>query len=274
MTAQPAPRPTLESEASNPNGEARAVGIPTAVPEPVSTPIYDTEAAAPTVPRRLVEVASTFLAITGWRIERLNVAWVIGGAASIGFAHFLIARGDWRYTVPYFLATLVAYYGGNTAILTSRLPSRMVARLGEAEASRRYDTLLGVMFLNQGLGVGCMTALPIGRLPLAEWVTIPLGVALFAVGVTVKLWATLVVGTDTYYYRDMFLGHPVGPRAVGGPYRVFRNPMYGIGQLQGYGWALAVASLPGLLAAAAGHALILAFYLVVERPFVRRCYPD
>ncbi|HUK12168.1 MAG TPA: methyltransferase [Thermoanaerobaculaceae bacterium] len=223
--------------------------------------------------RRLVEIGSTFLAVIGFRVERLNAVWVAGGVASIGLAHFLIGRGDWRLTVPYFFATLVAYYGGNTAILASRGPTRLVARLGEAAAFRRYETILGLMFLNQGLGVGCMTALPLGRVPIAPWIAVSVGIGLFVAGAVVKLWATLVVGVDVYYYRDMFLGRRIGPRAVSGPYRLLRNPMYGVGQLQGYGWALVAGSLPGLLAAAAGHLLIFAFYLAVERPFVRRVYP-
>ena len=49
--------------------------------------------------------------------------------------------------------------------------------------------------------------------------------------------------------------------------------MYGMGQLQGYGYALFVGSLAGLFAAAVGHLLIFAFYLLLERDFVRRIYP-
>jgi len=41
--------------------------------------------------------------------------------------------------------------------------------------------------------------------------------------------------------------------------------MYSVGQLQGYGYALLYGSLPGFVAAAAGHLLIYAFYVVAER---------
>jgi protein-S-isoprenylcysteine O-methyltransferase Ste14 len=98
------------------------------------------------------------------------------------------------------------------------------------------------------------------------------GVALFVVGLVVKLWATLTVGVDVYYFRDMFLGRPVAPICDGGPYRFLRNPMYSVGQLQGYGYALLYGSLPGFVAAGAGHLLIYAFYVMAERPFVRRAY--
>jgi protein-S-isoprenylcysteine O-methyltransferase Ste14 len=224
--------------------------------------------------RWLWRVVSTVFAMAGWRLEHLNVVWVAGSVASVYLSHILIARADWRLTVPYFLCTLVFYYGGNTVVLRSDLPARAIARLGEERAFRAYETLAGLMFLNQGLGVGCMAALHV-----PEWeqaVPVPLflaaGVALFAVGLLVKLWATLTVGVDVYFFRDMFLGRPLAKAGDGGPYRFMPNPMYSVGQLQGYGYALLHCSFPGVVAAAAGHMLIYAFYVVAERPFVRSMY--
>ena len=103
------------------------------------------------------------------------------------------------------------------------------------------------MFLNQGLGVGCMAALHVPRWEQAVPAPLVLaaGVALFVVGLVVKLWATLTVGVDVYYFRDMFLGRPLATACDGGPYRFLRNPMYSLGQLQGYGYALLYGSLPG-----------------------------
>lgn len=217
---------------------------------------------------------STVFAMAGWRLEHLNVVWVAGSVASVLLADTLIARADWRLTVPYFVLTLAFYYGGNTAILRSSLPSRAIARFGEARAFRGYETLAGLMFLNQGLGVGCMSALHVARwevaVPTPLFVTV--GAALFALGLLVKLWATLTVGVDVYFFRDMFLGRPLAPASVCGPYRYLRNPMYSLGQMQGYGYALLFESIPGLIAAGAGHLLIYAFYLAAERPFVRVAY--
>jgi protein-S-isoprenylcysteine O-methyltransferase Ste14 len=212
--------------------------------------------------------------MAGWRLEHLNPIWVAGSIASVGLAHELVARADGRLTIPYFLFTLAFYYGGNAAVLRSNLPSRAVSRLGEERAFRAYETLAGLMFLNQGLGVGCMAALHWhgveGVVPAP--LVLGAGIVLFATGLLIKLWATLTVGVDVYYFRDMFLGRPLAPMADQGPYRFLRNPMYGVGQLQGYGYALLYGSLPGVLAAGAGHLLIYAFYWLAERPFVRRIY--
>ena len=221
--------------------------------------------------RRLV---LTLFAMMGWRIEHLNVAWLAGGLASVALAHTLIARADERLIVPYFLFTLVFYFGGNLLLLSSGIPARAIARFGEERAFRTYETLLGLMFLNQGLGVGCMSTLHASRyeqvIPAA--LVLAAGMALFAAGLAVKLWATVTVGVDIYYFRDMFLGRPLAPESIGGPYRFMRNPMYSVGQMQGYGYALLYGSLPGLLAAAVGQLLIYAFYVVAERPFVKRAY--
>ncbi len=224
--------------------------------------------------RSVTRIVSTVFAMAGWRLEHLNAVWVAGSVASVSLAHVLITRADWRLTVPYFLCTLVFYYGGNAVILRSNLPNLAIARLGEERAFRAYETLAGLMFLNQGLGVGCMAALHVPGLEQAvpAPAVLAAGVALFAVGLVVKLWATITVGVDVYYFRDMFLGRPVAAVCEGGPYRYLRNPMYSLGQLQGYGYALLYGSLPGVVAAAAGHLLIYAFYLVAERPFVRSTY--
>ncbi|TAM45573.1 MAG: hypothetical protein EPN53_14660 [Acidobacteria bacterium] len=232
-----------------------------------------------TVPRRgffreALRVVSTVFAMAGWRLEHLNVVWVAGSVASVFLAHVLIARADWRLILPYFFFTLIFYYGGNAVILRSNIPARAVARLGEERAFRAYETVAGLMFLNQGLGVGCMAALhiPGWERAVPEPLVLAAGVALFAVGLTVKLWATLTVGVDVYYFRDMFLGRPLATACDGGPYRFLHNPMYSVGQLQGYGYALLYGSFPGVVAAASGHMLIYAFYAVAERPFVRSNY--
>jgi protein-S-isoprenylcysteine O-methyltransferase Ste14 len=211
--------------------------------------------------------------MVGFRPEHLNVAWVAIGGASIAFAHALVGLGEWRLTVPYFLFTLVFYYGGNAAILSSSVRPRLIARFGEERAFHAYETVLGVMFLNQGLGIGCMASLPGWELAAPREAVVAAAVVLFTVGLVVKLWATLVVGTDTFYYFDMFVDRAVGTFSSKGPYRFLRNPMYGMGQLQGYGYALFAGSFAGLFAAAVGHALIFAFFFLLERPFMGRVYP-
>jgi protein-S-isoprenylcysteine O-methyltransferase Ste14 len=214
--------------------------------------------------------------MSGWRIDHLTCAWVVGGALSLTTAQLLIARRSPWLSLSFFAFSLLFYYGGNTAFLLSRLPARMIARWGEDRAFRVYESILALMFINQGLGIGCVGALPLGPrwlLPGSPLLLSLVGAALCAVGITVKVWATIVAGVDIYYYRDMFLGRPVSEFVVRGPYRVLRSPMYGVGQLHAYGVAVLMSrSWSGLLAAAVCHALIYAFYFTAELPFIQRTY--
>lgn len=225
------------------------------------------------VGRWLLEVGSTFCAMCGFRIEHLNLSWVLGGVAS--FALYASERGNVAMTLAHFSSALVFYYVGNTLILTSTLPARLVRRYGEEDAFRIYETVLGLMFFNIILAAGAMSAFDLGpsmAWPIPVIPTYALGGLLIGTGLVTKLWSTAVVGIDIYYYRDMFLGRKVSDFVSSGPYTVFPNPMYGIGQLHGYGFALLSRSVPGLIAVVVCQTLIFVFCLVVEKPFVRRTY--
>jgi Phospholipid methyltransferase len=219
---------------------------------------------------RAIRVGKLMLAMSGWRIERLRPAWVMGGLASIALARVVTHRSD--AALAYFALSVVFYYGGNALVLWSGLGRAWVARLGEERAFRVYEMLLAMMFLNQGLGLGAATASGEGSLPISAPLALAVGLPLAAIGLLVKVWATEVLGVDVYYYKDLFLGRPVSAFAARGPYRVLANPMYGVGQLHAYGYALAYRSTSGLLAAALCHGLIYAFYFAVERPFVLRIH--
>jgi protein-S-isoprenylcysteine O-methyltransferase Ste14 len=97
------------------------------------------------------------------------------------------------------------------------------------------------------------------------------GWALIVLGTSVKVWATATLGGRPYYWYNFF--SPAGPEVavkLAGPYKLLKNPMYTIGYLQAYGFALILASLPGLIAAAFAQAAILAFYHAVEKPHFQR----
>jgi len=114
-----------------------------------------------------------------------------------------------------------------------------------------------------------------GSLDLSETATPVLlfSLALFAVSFSVKLWATILLGVDGFFYRDMFLEtRRDGGAMVEGPYAYFSDPIYSVGYCPVYAGALAAHSAAGLAAGFALHLGIFAFNLLVERPFVRRVY--
>jgi protein-S-isoprenylcysteine O-methyltransferase Ste14 len=232
-----------------------------------------------------VRLFMTIAGMAGFRLDRLPpshrtynpgllLVWGVGLVASAVFAWLATEYFSPQGNLAYFAAVWVLYYIGNSIVLKTRLRLRMIRRLGEEKAYQLYEIVLGLAFANQALAFGVIVEERWFRWPsFALHASLDdIGLVLMAVGFLIKLWATMIVGLDIYYYKDMFLGRSLGSFARSGPYKVFRNPMYGIGHLYAYGLALLYFSLPGLIAAAVYQASIYLFYLFVERPAVHKLY--
>lgn len=216
---------------------------------------------------RIVALA---MATCGFRFDRLPT--VFAGSCAVAFALLIQRNGSARAAILYFSATWVFYCVGNTIALASR--GRPVANRARAEREYAvYESLLAFAFVNQTASLSCLAILP-GR--ISDQVTplfcCVLGGLLFATGYIVKLWSAALVGVGTYYFRDLFLGLRSDTLVTTGPYRFFKNPMYGVGNLHAYGYALLVDSVPVLIGAACLQAGVYAFYFVVERSFMARMY--
>jgi protein-S-isoprenylcysteine O-methyltransferase Ste14 len=102
--------------------------------------------------------------------------------------------------------------------------------------------------------------------PWSWTVSLALGILLAFLGLGIKLWAAARLGAPAYYWHNFFVpGELVMPDPPG-PYRYLRNPMYTLGYLHAYGFALATESGLGLAAAAFDQVAILAFHQWVEKP--------
>ncbi len=99
---------------------------------------------------------------------------------------------------------------------------------------------------------------------------IGVGAVLVAGGIGVKVWARNTLGADAYYWHNFFAPDDWTPPTTPGPYRYFRHPMYTVGYLHAWGFAVMTASLPALIAAAFDQATMLVFSHVVETPHYRR----
>ena len=150
------------------------------------------------------------------------------------------------------------------------IASWLKGRFGSERGFSVHESVLGALLFAQRssfLGLLYATAqAPSGPIGTA---LVSVGALLAVVGLGVSLWATRVVGVDTYHYRDLFMG----PRHVSvelrGPYAFLRNPMYGVGQLAAYGAALLALSPIGLVAAALNQVTLLLFNDSVEQPRLR-----
>lgn len=115
---------------------------------------------------------------------------------------------------------------------------------------------------------------------LVGWGTLPailprafgvaIGVVLVLLGVGTKLWAAATLGDKPYYWYNFFASAAPVARASAGPYRYLKNPMYTVGYVQTYGFALISGSLPGLIASVCDQAAILMFHWRVESAHFKR----
>ncbi len=139
---------------------------------------------------------------------------------------------------------------------------------------QRFRRIVSALMVNDvfAFGLLCLVTRDTIAVDVPRVALIAVGVALVAVGISVKVWAANTLGGEAYYWYNFF-APPKGsaPRIVlAGPYRFLSNPMYTVGYLQAYGFALITGSMAGLWAAAFLHLAILAFYFAVEKPHFQR----
>jgi protein-S-isoprenylcysteine O-methyltransferase Ste14 len=137
---------------------------------------------------------------------------------------------------------------------------------------RRFRRAVSVLMLNDVFAFGLLCVVTRGTLEVgvSRPALIAVGIVLVVVGISVKVWAANTLGGEAYYWYNFF-APPKTPHVVlAGPYRFLSNPMYTVGYLQAYGFALITGSMAGLWAAAFLHLAILVFYFAVERPHFLR----
>jgi protein-S-isoprenylcysteine O-methyltransferase Ste14 len=169
----------------------------------------------------------------------------------------------------YFLASRLTYVIGIGMALSRQHRDEYSSRGWSAEARfLRFRRLASLMMYNDGVAfiVVCLATPYTLHLALPAPIRLGLGAVLVVVGTSTKLWAARTLGGRAYYWHNFFVPTPFVPLNPPGPYRYLKNPMYTVGYLQTYGLALALDSLPGLLAAAFAQTSILAFYNLIEKP--------
>ena len=144
---------------------------------------------------------------------------------------------------------------------------RLKARLGGELGFSVYEAVTALLVLGQRLAFFWLllatASAPSGASGMA---VASLGAFLLVIGVAVSVWATRVIGLDTYYYRDLFMGPRHVTLELKGPYAWSSNPLYGMGQLAAYGAALMALSPVGVLAVTLNQVTLYAFNALIEQP--------
>lgn len=217
----------------------------------------------------LTELLHTAAGMCGLLLSREHPvrAVLLGAAALLGGGWLLLGELTSRTAIGCFVLTLVLRYAFLFASLSPVGSQRMKALHGDERAFFLHETVTAVLLLAQRfsfLAVLGSTALALEGVP--AMLVSALGALLLPIGLGVSLWATRVVGLDTYYYRDLFMGPRHTSVELGGPYALWPNPMYGVGQLAAYGAALLMLSPIGFVAAALNQVALYILNDLVEQP--------
>ena len=178
--------------------------------------------------------------------------------------------------ISYFLFSEVLYLGFITIVLSKNgLRHWFIRKWGnEDDGYLTYEAILGFLFFHNGTSIGYIASASPDSLfhfTNKDFLLIIVSI-MFIIGFAIKIFATKAVSIEIYYWKDMFLGKKVSDFVVAGPYKYFKNPMYGIGQFQAYAVAIWYDSKYGLIAAFLNQVLIFSFYFFVEKKFIKRVY--
>jgi hypothetical protein len=224
--------------------------------------------------RVLLESLHTALGMSGLSVTRarplrtlVSLALIAAGTAWLALSDVISAR----LAILGFILSFALRHGFLFASLgPAGVAPWLKARLGSERAFALHESLLTALVFAQRLSfVGLLYATartPSGPLGL---MLVSLGALLLLVGIGVSIWATKVVGLDTYSYRDLFMGPRYMSVELTGPYAFLGNPIYGVGQLAAYGAALVALSPIGLVAAALHQVTLYIFNDAIEQPRLR-----
>ena len=172
-------------------------------------------------------------------------------------------------SVLYLVASRLAYVVGVGFALTQQDRKQFFTRrYGVDGGWKRFRSIASPIMLNDGIAFVTLNVMTMNTLAIdvPRVAVIIFGFVIGITGIVVKVWATATLGPKAYYWHNFFAPHDAPAPKATGPYKYFKNPMYGIGYLQTYGLALVLGSLPGLIAAAFMQAGIFAFNHFVEKP--------
>ena len=209
------------------------------------------------------------------KITLLRGIIILSALLSIGLTWFyqsaLTLQFVWWYAIFHFVFR-------QSFLLLSFIPRgiayQLKKRVGERRGYNIYEFLTGMSFFHRSVSFGLLVQFTAWQgLPFLKDYPTFVGVvsyAFIAVGLVVNTWAFLLIKRETYYYLDMYYGRFLVPFREEGPYRWFKNPMYSVGQLSGYGMALASGSLAGLVFALLNQICCYVFYYSAELPHIKR----
>jgi Phospholipid methyltransferase len=210
------------------------------------------------LPSQMLESVLAMSGILINKVTSLRLVVISLIVLNIGLVYFFHDKVTLIFAIGFFVVMfIVRYWLLFGSFGENGLAQKLTARYGEDRAYAYYEeqtsNTLNIPYMYNDVIFICGWAMMIGA-------------------TIINVWATMIIGIDVYYYKDMFVSRPLGNFEVKGPFRYFSNPMYGIGQFNGYGLALISGSLWGLLATLLNQVVMYIFYFLFEKPHIMRVF--
>ena len=218
------------------------------------------------------------ISMAGFVPKHATIPRTIAIASSIAFSIIIASYhpDNATFGVVYFIISEIFYLGFIFLVLSENGYRHWFIKRwkNEEEGYLAFEAVLGFMFFHNGASLGFVASSSPGSLFgfIDKNFLLIIAGLMTLTGFIIKIWAAKVVSIDIYYWKDMFLGKKITEFVETGPYKFLNNPMYGIGQLQAYAFAIWHGSATGLIAAFINQILIFTFYYSVEKKFIRRVY--
>lgn len=218
------------------------------------------------------------LGMGGILIDKISYARIILLAAII-INYFLYTQIDKYFNsftsiLLFVTIFLIRYIFLFSSFTKDGIANILKKRFGEGEGYEIYQSLTALMFFNGAMSFALMINKSGGEMFMSLNFIKPflfyIGAIIMVIGFTVNTWSAMLIGLDIYYYKDLFLGRPVGTFTKKGPYLLLANPMYSLGQWNGYGTALIFGSVAGLLGIFMNQVMMYIFYFTIERPHIHK----
>ncbi len=229
--------------------------------------------------KKVYDIVVLIISMAGYVPKNATIPRTVVMVSSVIFALYLSYYQPYNTDLAavYFYISEILYIGFITVVLSKNgLRHWFIRKWGNEGGYLSFEAILGFLFFHNGACIGYVASSSPGNLfsSVNRELLLTLASLVFLSGFTIKILAAKAVTIEIYYWKDMFAGKKITDFVVTGPYKYFKNPMYGIGQLPAYATAVWYGSELGLAAAFLNQFLIFSFYFLVEKKFIKGTYKD
>lgn len=224
---------------------------------------------------KLIKKASVILLGTaGIVLPNMTIGrWLAIGLSGIPI-YFLFQYPSLKLGICYWIMSMVLHYAVlfGTFVKGGFKEFWLATSKTKEEAHQKFEAWLSFAFFHNGFAFSYLYFTTMNEQDFTFTPTIwimSFGIVLQITGFIIKFIASWQIGLAIYYYKDMFIEEKVIDFESDGIFKYISNPIYGLGQLNGYGTALYAFSWYGLIAVLINQLCFYCFYYTLEKPFVK-----